>query len=311
MTHTVHLQFEEIDNTVLQRLCGALDSNLEALGKALDIQISRRFEHFTFMGELAHAGRRALLSLAEAAEKGDLDDNAISLAAVEAKTADEKHEEKHHDQQYYFRTKRGSIGGRTPRQNGYIRALLNHDVVFGLGPAGTGKTYLAVAAAVDAMEKHQIERIVLVRPAVEAGEKLGFLPGDLAQKVDPYLRPLYDALYDLMGFDRVTKLMEKGLIEIAPLGLYARPHFKWRECHFGRSAKHHPLTNENVPDPYRLRCQSSHYRRHQPNRPAAQHQIRLERCTRKTARRRRPVFPHLHQRRRCPPSFGAKNRRSL
>ena len=95
MTHTVHLQFEEIDNTVLQRLCGALDSNLEALGKALDIQISRRFEHFTFMGELAHAGRRALLSLAEAAEKGDLDDNAISLAAVEAKTADEKHEEKH------------------------------------------------------------------------------------------------------------------------------------------------------------------------------------------------------------------------
>ena len=95
MTHTVHLQFEEIDNTVLQRLCGALDSNLETLGKALDIQISRRFEHFTFMGELAHAGRHALLSLAEAAEKGDLDDNAISLAAVEAKTADEKHEEKH------------------------------------------------------------------------------------------------------------------------------------------------------------------------------------------------------------------------
>ena len=217
MTHTVHLQFEDIDNTVLQRLCGALDGNLEALGKALDIQISRRFEHFTFMGELAHAGRRALLALAEAAEQGDLDDNAIRLAAVEAKTADDKHEEKHHDQQYYFRTKRGSIGGRTPRQNGYIRALLNHDVVFGLGPAGTGKTYLAVAAAVDAMEKHQIERIVLVRPAVEAGEKLGFLPGDLAQKVDPYLRPLYDALYDLMGFDRVTKLMEKGLIEIAPL----------------------------------------------------------------------------------------------
>ena len=217
MTHTVHLQFEDIDNTVLQRLCGALDGNLEALGKALDIQISRRFEHFTFMGELAHAGRCALLALAEAAEQGDLDDNAIRLAAVEAKTADEKHEENHHDQQYYFRTKRGSIGGRTPRQNGYIRALLNHDVVFGLGPAGTGKTYLAVAAAVDAMEKHQIERIVLVRPAVEAGEKLGFLPGDLAQKVDPYLRPLYDALYDLMGFDRVTKLMEKGLIEIAPL----------------------------------------------------------------------------------------------
>ncbi|PSJ79439.1 PhoH family protein [Neisseria iguanae] len=217
MGHTIHTQFEDIDNAVLQRLCGALDGNLETLAKSLDIEISRRFEHFTFMGELAHAGRRALLLLAEAAEKGELDDHMIQLAAVEAKTADEKHEEKHLSHQYYFRTKRGSIGSRTPRQNGYIRALLNHDVVFGLGPAGTGKTYLAVAAAVDAIEKHQIERIVLVRPAVEAGEKLGFLPGDLAQKVDPYLRPLYDALYDLMGFDKVTKLMEKGLIEIAPL----------------------------------------------------------------------------------------------
>ncbi|MDO4227876.1 PhoH family protein, partial [Neisseria sp.] len=217
MSHTVHLQFENIDNAVLQRLCGALDANLNTLARALDIQISRRFSDFTFLGELAHAGRRALLSLADTAEKRDLEDSDIQLAAVEAKTADAAHQEKHHDQQYYLRTKRGSIGGRTPRQNGYIRALLNHDVVFGLGPAGTGKTYLAVAAAVDAMEKHQIERIVLVRPAVEAGEKLGFLPGDLAQKVDPYLRPLYDALYDLMGFDRVTKLLEKGLIEIAPL----------------------------------------------------------------------------------------------
>ncbi len=217
MTHTVHLQFEDIDNAVLQRLCGALDGHLDTLGKALDIQISRRFGNFTFMGKLAHAGRNALLSLATVAEKSELSDNDIQLAAVEAKTADEAFEAQHRDQQYYFRTKRGSIGGRTPRQNGYIRALLNHDVVFGLGPAGTGKTYLAVAAAVDAIDKHQVERIVLVRPAVEAGEKLGFLPGDLAQKVDPYLRPLYDALYDLMGFDRVTKLLEKGLIEIAPL----------------------------------------------------------------------------------------------
>lgn len=217
MTHTVHLQFEDIDNAVLQRLCGPLDSHLDTLGRALSVEISRRFSHFTLMGESAHACRRALLALAEAAERGELEDSAVQLAAVEAKTADAGHEEHSRDHQYYFRTKRGSIGGRTPRQNGYIRALLNHDVVFGLGPAGTGKTYLAVAAAVDAMEKHQIERIVLVRPAVEAGEKLGFLPGDLAQKVDPYLRPLYDALYDLMGFDRVTKLMEKGLIEIAPL----------------------------------------------------------------------------------------------
>lgn len=218
MSQTVHLQFDDIDNTVLQRLCGALDANLAALARALDIQISRRFSRFTFLGNEADAGRRALLALADVAESRDLEDGDIRLAAVEAKTAETaESEEPVPRQQYYLQTKRGSIGGRTPRQNGYIRALLNHDIVFGLGPAGTGKTYLAVAAAVDAIEKHQVERIVLVRPAVEAGEKLGFLPGDLAQKVDPYLRPLYDALYDLMGFDRVTKLLEKGLIEIAPL----------------------------------------------------------------------------------------------
>ena len=217
MSHTTHLQFEDIDNAVLQRLCGALDSNLATLGKALDIQISRRFGNFTFMGSLAHAGRNALLSLAAVAEKGDVSDNDIRLAAVEAKTADEAFEAQTRDQQYYFRTKRGSIGGRTPRQNGYIRALLNHDVVFGLGPAGTGKTYLAVACAVDALERNNVQRIVLTRPAVEAGERLGFLPGDLTQKVDPYLRPLYDALYELMGFDRVQKAFERAQLEIAPL----------------------------------------------------------------------------------------------
>lgn len=218
MSYTVHLQFEEMDNRVLQRLCGPLDEHLALLGRALDIEISRRFSDFTFLGRYAHAGRRALLALAKLAQYGDIDGEAIQLAAVEAKMADSLHQtQTEAGHAYYFRTKRGNIGGRTPRQNGYIRALLNHDVVFGLGPAGTGKTYLAVAAAVDAMEKHQVERIVLVRPAVEAGEKLGFLPGDLAQKVDPYLRPLYDALYDLMGFDRVSKLMEKQLIEIAPL----------------------------------------------------------------------------------------------
>ena len=218
MSHTVHLKFEEIDNAVLQRLCGPLEENLEKLGKALEVEIGRRFAEFTFIGSHAHAAREALLKLAELAERRDLDDNDIQLSAVEAKTADEafvpKNEAGH---QYFLQTRRGKLGGRTPRQNGYIRALLSHDIVFGLGPAGTGKTYLAVAAAVDAMSKHEVERIVLVRPAVEAGEKLGFLPGDLAQKVDPYLRPLYDALYDLMGFDRVTKLLERGLIEIAPL----------------------------------------------------------------------------------------------
>jgi phosphate starvation-inducible protein PhoH and related proteins len=114
-------------------------------------------------------------------------------------------------------TRKGDLHGRTPRQVQYLRQIQDHDITFGIGPAGTGKTYLAVACAVDAMERDQVSRIILTRPAVEAGERLGFLPGDLAQKVDPYLRPLYDALYDLMGFDKVTKMFEKGSIEIAPL----------------------------------------------------------------------------------------------
>jgi len=117
----------------------------------------------------------------------------------------------------FLHTRRADLEGRTPNQRQYLRQMLDHDNTFGIGPAGTGKTFLAVACAVDALERSQVQRIVLTRPAVEAGERLGFLPGDLAQKVDPYLRPLYDALYDLMGFDRVTKAFEKGLIEIAPL----------------------------------------------------------------------------------------------
>jgi len=148
MSHTVHLKFEEIDNTVLQRLCGPLEENLEKLGKALEVEIGRRFAEFTFIGNHAHAAREALLRLAELAERRDLDDNDIRLAAVEAKTVDEafvpKNEAGH---QYFLQTRRGKLGGRTPRQNGYIRALLSHDIVFGLGPAGTGKTYLAVAGA--------------------------------------------------------------------------------------------------------------------------------------------------------------------
>jgi phosphate starvation-inducible PhoH-like protein len=121
------------------------------------------------------------------------------------------------DAEIVLHTRRTDLTGRTPNQLTYLRQILSHDITFGIGPAGTGKTFLAVACAVDALERSQVQRIILTRPAVEAGERLGFLPGDLAQKVDPYLRPLYDALYDLMGFDRVTKAFEKGTLEIAPL----------------------------------------------------------------------------------------------
>ena len=220
MTQTTHHQFKQLDNLSLQRLCGVLDEHILSLAKTLDIEIHRHSNQFSFTGHHNNISNAitALNHLAVIAQERDIIDSDVQLAVVEARTQlNTTQSEADKPQNWSLHTKRGQIKGRTPRQNGYIRALLNHDVVFGLGPAGTGKTYLAVAAAVDAIDKHQVERIILVRPAVEAGEKLGFLPGDLAQKVDPYLRPLYDALYDLMGFDRVTKLLEKGLIEIAPL----------------------------------------------------------------------------------------------
>lgn len=225
----ITLAFDDVDALSLQRLSGAMDAHLAQLARVLNGHIRRRLNGFEIEAEHPEPFVAAISQLLELARSRELTDEDIHLAAISAKTAAAParhpestagieaaapHADKHAPR---LRTRRGSLGGRTPRQNGYIRALLSHDIVFGLGPAGTGKTYLAVAAAVDAIERHVVERIVLVRPAVEAGEKLGFLPGDLAQKVDPYLRPLYDALYDLMGFDRVAKLLEKGLIEIAPL----------------------------------------------------------------------------------------------
>lgn len=218
------------DQLTLQRLSGPLGMHFDALSKALNVQVRRGADELLISGEETDIAVSSLQQLLPVARSRDLTDTDIQLAVVAAKAqhvteqVQQEFEERGRDnkptyqhEQYSFRTRRGNLSGRTPRQNGYIKALLNHDVVFGLGPAGTGKTYLAVAAAVDAIDRHLVDRIVLVRPAVEAGEKLGFLPGDLAQKVDPYLRPLYDALYDLMGFDRVSKLLEKGLIEVAPL----------------------------------------------------------------------------------------------
>ena len=229
MSNTMTFALDNQDQLTLQRLSGPLGANFDALSKSLNVEIRRAADALLIKGEDAAVAMACLQQLLSLAQQRELTDTDIQLAVVAAKAQQvseqvqhefrEREREQPYDekQQYSFRTRRGNLTGRTPRQNGYIKALHNHDVVFGLGPAGTGKTYLAVAAAVDAVERHLVDRIVLVRPAVEAGEKLGFLPGDLAQKVDPYLRPLYDALYDLMGFDRVSKLLEKGLIEIAPL----------------------------------------------------------------------------------------------
>ena len=209
------------DNRRLANLCGALDQNLREIEKAYDVRIQRRGEQFTIEGipSQAREARRALeLFHSRASNPLSLDD--IQLGLVELRTPEARPDDDApdpEDESPVLHTRKADLQGRTPRQRDYLRHILSHDVTFGIGPAGTGKTYLAVACAVDALERDAVRRIVLTRPAVEAGERLGFLPGDLAQKVDPYLRPLYDALYDLMGFDRVAKMFERQSIEIAPL----------------------------------------------------------------------------------------------
>ncbi|QRN41767.1 MAG: AAA family ATPase [Neisseriaceae bacterium] len=212
------IDFKDIDNSTLQRLCGILDQNLENISKKLNIKITRQLNCFTISGNQSKLGILALYRLMKLAETRDLNNEDIHLTLVSLRAEQEELPNGIMPiAKTTLKTNKGSIQGKTPNQDLYIKSLLKYDIIFGLGPAGTGKTYLAVAAAVDAIEKHQIEKIVLVRPAVEAGEKLGFLPGDLTQKIDPYLRPLYDALYELMGYEKVTKLLEKGLIELAPL----------------------------------------------------------------------------------------------
>jgi phosphate starvation-inducible PhoH-like protein len=208
-----------LDNRALANLAGPLDANLRQIEAALDVTISHRGGAFSIAGEPAAANRAALAlqRFYTAAEKPlSVDD--IQLGLVEIATqARAKDRIATDDDSPKLRTRRTDLHGRTPNQIAYLKDIAGHDITFGIGPAGTGKTYLAVACAVDALERDTVKRIVLVRPAVEAGERLGFLPGDLAQKVDPYLRPLYDALYDLMGFDKVAKLFEHTTIEVAPL----------------------------------------------------------------------------------------------
>ena len=218
---TVILRFslDPVDNTRLARVCGSLDANLRDIEAAMGVKISRRDAEFRVDGAKAAAQRaQALLEGLYERARRPLSAETLQLALVEAKAPEPKAEPKPGAEgPLVLRTRRADLSARTPRQHQYLQQILSHDITFGLGPAGTGKTFLAVACAVDALERASVQRINLTRPAVEAGERLGFLPGDLTQKVDPYLRPLYDALYDLLGFDRVTKAFEKGQLEVAPL----------------------------------------------------------------------------------------------
>ena len=204
------------NNRQLSNLCGALDQNLKQIEAALEVDIVRRGSSFVINGSSKNIkAAAALIQKFYKKANGPIELEDIQLGLVEInkfekgiKVTSEINE---------LKTKRTDLRGRTPRQNAYLKNIQDFDITFGIGPAGTGKTYLAVASAVDAINRDKIKRIVLVRPAVEAGERLGFLPGDLAQKVNPYLRPLYDALYDLAGYDNVHKMIDKSIIEIAPL----------------------------------------------------------------------------------------------
>jgi phosphate starvation-inducible PhoH-like protein len=212
----MELTLSPADNNRLANLCGVLDENLRQIETALNVTLSRRGEVFRIVGapEKAELAARILEDFYQRARRPlDIDDIQLALVEVTRSLASPVAEE----EMPVLMTRRPGLHGRTPRQNQYLRQIQEFDVTFGIGPAGTGKTYLAVAGAVDALERDLVKRIVLVRPAVEAGERLGFLPGDLVQKVDPYLRPLYDALYDLMGLDRATRAFERQVIEIAPL----------------------------------------------------------------------------------------------
>lgn len=205
--------FTPHNNTRLSHLCGPMDAHLRSIEAGLQVSIAHRHEQFKVDGPKAQA-QRAMELLQALYERAD---RPIAADMVQLMLAGDSALDEDGEGAQLLHTRRADLKARTPGQSVYLDNIASHDITFGIGPAGTGKTYLAVACAVDALERSSVQRIVLTRPAVEAGERLGFLPGDLSQKVDPYLRPLYDALYDLMGFDRVQKAFERNALEIAPL----------------------------------------------------------------------------------------------
>lgn len=218
LSNTISITLQPNDNPRLANLCGPFDEHLSQLEDRLSVAISHRGNAFTIESTSSSSSKtaaRVLRNLYEVTDKEELSKESIHLYLQDSEVADLEREDKPAD--ISVRTRRGVIKPRGRNQAKYIEDVLRHDLTFGIGPAGTGKTYLAVACAVEALDAELVQRLVLVRPAVEAGERLGFLPGDLSQKIDPYLRPMYDALYEMMGFERVNKLIERTVIEVAPL----------------------------------------------------------------------------------------------
>jgi len=219
MTESLDIEFNPADNQRLANLCGPTNEYLQQIEIRLGVEINNRNHHFQIIGDADNidiAGN-ILKALYLSTKDQALTANHVHLQLQEAGLQPIDEDIELDANQWSLRLRKEVIKGRGPNQISYLKSIQNHDLSFGIGPAGTGKTYLAVACAVAALEEESVRRLLLVRPAVEAGERLGFLPGDLAQKIDPYLRPMYDALYEMMGFERVAKLIERNIIEIAPL----------------------------------------------------------------------------------------------
>ena len=214
--HAREFDLEPSDNTRLANLCGPLDENLRLLESRLDVQIRRRGDSFRVTGVHAESAEDTLRELFDLTKSEEVTPERVHLALRERESGQLPPPDASQSEQA-VRVPRGGIRARGNHQRDYLAHIRAKDLTFGIGPAGTGKTYLAVACAVEALQADKVRRIILVRPAVEAGERLGFLPGDLTQKVDPYLRPMYDALYEMMGFDRVSRFIERNVIEVAPL----------------------------------------------------------------------------------------------
>jgi len=225
VTISQDLVLEPADNNRLANLCGQFDEHIRQIERRLNVEIASRGNQFRITGNpgAAQIGKDVIQSLFRLTDSERLDPERVHICLQEVAMNDGEIAESPESQDdgdqnvFQIQTRRKLVRARGANQRGYMKNIQDHDLAFGIGPAGTGKTYLAVASAIDALESEQVRRIILVRPAVEAGERLGFLPGDLSQKVDPYLRPMYDALYDMLGPEQVGRLIEKNLIEVAPL----------------------------------------------------------------------------------------------
>ena len=218
--HSLDITLDPADNQRLANLCGQFDEHLRIIERRMGVEINNRGNNFRIIGKKksVEETEEVLRELYVESEKNALTPEIINLHLHDTATVQlVKPKKLHSGEEVIIQTKRGQVRGRGPSQQHYLRSIADYDISFGIGPAGTGKTYLAVASAVEALERDEVRRLILTRPAGESGERLGFLPGDLAQKIDPYLRPLYDALYEMLGFEKVARLMERNVIEVAPL----------------------------------------------------------------------------------------------